>query len=409
MNSQLSTSEPAAGSLNRSPSVLLIEDDEFQRATIMTQLLAHNISRIQAAPDVEVALELLREPHNPFDVTLCDLKLNESDGIAFLLSADPKKLGAIVLHSAMPPDVQQATVNLLQGRGVPVTACIPKPLNMPAFFHMLKGLKKQPEAPVAESDLPGLPIRFGRGDVVSGLRRGEFIAHFQPQLNLETHALYAIECLARWNHPSFGLLLPQDFLPSVLRHGLMDELTWQVMDYCLQCLKRWPKSVELPRVGINVSASSLKNNSFVDGWKKRVTGAGIHPEKIILELTETEVASNDGALLEVLTKLRILGFGIALDDFGVGHTSLSQLRQLPITELKIDRSFVSRISSSRRGLVLLDAMIYMANQLALTSVAEGIESPADAELLRDFGCKVGQGYHFSRPMPEDKLFYWIKG
>jgi len=399
---------PASPS-GRPPRILLIEDDEFQRIAIVTQMLTHRISNVHAAASGEDALELLKDPRNAFDITLCDLRLSESDGIAFLLAADPARLGAIVLHSILPSDVQQATVSLLRQRGIQVAACIPKPLNMPSFFDILRGVAKGPEPPAGEAEPGDDGFQFTKEDIQSGLDSGRFIAHFQPLVDLDSHSLHAIECLGRWDHPAYGLLSPQFFLPHVLEHGLIDAFTWQVMDYSLGCMGRWPKSLELPEIGINVSASSLRTNDFVDEWKTRVARAGIPPEKMVLELTETEVAPDDSALLEILTKLRILGFGIALDDFGVGHTSLNQLRQLPITELKIDRSFVSRIGSSRRGIVLLDAIIYMANELSLSSVAEGIETAADAELLKELGCKIGQGYYFARPMPEDKLHYWIRG
>ncbi|MBB5213860.1 EAL domain-containing response regulator [Parapusillimonas granuli] len=409
MDKKLTTTpgSPIQTALN-SPRVLVIEDDEFQRMAIITRLLAHKVEDVCAVENAEDALETLRRAPGNFDITLCDIRLNDMDGMAFLLRADAGRLGAIVLHSSLPNDIQQATARLLAQRGVPIAACLPKPLNMPSFLNVLRNHVAQEAKPLFSPIVESFP-EIPRSALLAALRNDEFVAYFQPQIHLEDHSLYGVEALCRWNHPTLGLLQPQVFLPSVLEHGLMDELTWRVVEYSLGAMRAWPRSLPRPRVGINVSATSLRGDGFVRGWKTRVEQARFDPSEVTLELTETEVALSDDALLETLTRLRILGFGVAIDDFGAGNTSLIQLRQLPVTELKIDRAFVSRATGSGRNEVILDAVIYMANELSLCSIAEGVESAADAELLKSLGCRIGQGYYFVRPMSFEKLAYWVRG
>lgn len=405
---QIQADVPEAPNYSEFPRVLLIEDDEFQRMGIQKILNAHRIKNVCAVPNAETALSTLEATTEGFDVTLCDIRLQDMDGIGFLLKADRSRLGAIVLHSALAPDIQQATARILAQRGINVAACLPKPLQIQSLLQALKHRQAKQKSPMA----PGSQLPLGdipREALVIGLSNKEFLTFFQPQITLKDHTLHGVECLCRWNHPTLGLLTPNVFLPSILKYGLMDELTWRMTEYSLDALRYWPSTIPKPRISVNISASTLHNVDFIRQWKAQVNQSKINPADITLELTETEVAPSDDALLEILTRLRIQGFGVALDDFGVGNTSLSQLRLLPITELKIDRTLVSSAHSSGRTEVVLDAIIYMANELAVCSVAEGVESAADAELLRELGCKVGQGYYFARPMSIEKLNYWVKG
>lgn len=388
--------------------VLLIEDDEFQRVGILARLFSGKVDNVCAVQNAEEALEVLKSSSDDFDITLCDLKLHDIDGLEFLLRADFKRLGAIVLHSVLPLDVQQATARLLAQRGVPIAACLPKPLSLSSFMGVARNRFNRQTELLLNRTPEVFPV-ITREMLLAALHGKEFIAYFQPQINLADHSLYGVECLCRWKHPTLGLLSPSAFLPEVIKHDLIDDLTWHVMDYSLDAMRRWPLGMSRPRVGINVSAASLQGDTFVREWKRRVVQAGFDPSDVTLELTETEVANSEGVLLEILTRLRIFGFGVALDDFGVGNTSLTQLRQLPVTELKVDRTFVSRAKTSERIAVILDAMVYMANELSLCSIAEGVESAADAELLKALGCRVGQGYYFAKPMSFEKLIYWVQG
>lgn len=390
------------------PKVLVIEDDEFQRVGLVAQLMTHKIHNVCAVQNAEEALDLLKDSGVRYDITLCDIQLHDMDGIAFLQTADANRLGKIILLSALPVDIQLATRRVLRQHGIALAGCLPKPLNWPQFQHVLQTYEAS--APAGQTDQAALPREsWSRSELAAALESDQFLAFFQPLITLESHALHGLECLSRWQHPTYGLLTPDTFLADVIAHGLIDDFTWKMLDYSLALQQNWSLPFDPPRISVNVSASSLRDARFAAEWKHRVTKAGVSAGKIMLELTETELTIDDSALLEVLTKLRIHGFGVALDDFGAGYTSLQQLRYLPVTELKIDRSLVTRTNRTGRGAILLDAVIYMANELSMSSVAEGVETVSDAEFLRDLGCQAGQGYYFARPMPVEKLRYWLQG
>lgn len=239
------------------------------------------------------------------------------------------------------------------------------------------------------------------------IERGELELYYQPQVRLNDQFLTGLEALVRWNHPRLGLLSPDRFIPLAEDTGLIWDLGLNVLDMALAQIATWSRQgLKVPRVAVNVSPAQLR-----DGLAEAVASAlnkhGVTSDRLELELTESALTSDGPAVLGLLQSLRDMGLAIAVDDFGVGYSSLALLRRLPITTLKIDRSFVAELASNQQDVAIVEAVITMANSMGLRTVAEGVEEDAQNIALRVLGCDDGQGYLYSRPAATSMATSWL--
>jgi diguanylate cyclase (GGDEF)-like protein/PAS domain S-box-containing protein len=237
-------------------------------------------------------------------------------------------------------------------------------------------------------------------DLRRALARGELALVYQPQVNLRTGRIVGVEALMRWHHPHLGLVPPSRFIPIAEESGLISALgTWALRDACL-AMQVWDSSGRGPqRVALNVSLRQLQHDDLAHIVSCVLAETGLAAGRLELELTEAALLHEDERLAEGLARLRALGVGLALDDFGTGYSSLSRLRQHPIQRLKLDRSFVRGIMSNRSDTAVAQAIIDLARELALTVVAEGVETAEQMAVLRGLGCEEGQGFLIGRPLP----------
>ena len=220
-------------------------------------------------------------------------------------------------------------------------------------------------------------------------------------------ALIGVETLVRWQHPDDGLVFPDDFIGVAEDNGLIDDLTHVVLAEALGQARRWLDQGLKLRVAVNVSMHTLARLEFADYVLGEVVRSGVAAEDLILEVTESRLMTDVLAPLYILTRLRLKHVGLSIDDFGTGHSSLSQLRDIPFDELKIDRSFVHGAGQDKTRRAIFTASLGMARQLGMRTVAEGVEDRADWDFLRQQGCDLAQGYFIARPMPADKLPAWL--
>jgi diguanylate cyclase len=243
-------------------------------------------------------------------------------------------------------------------------------------------------------------------EIVEGLRRslrsGEGLhVHYQPEVDLGSGRLVAAEALLRWDHPVLGSVPPSEFIPIAEASGLIAELGELVLSTALTQRRQWLMNGVVDddfTVAVNVSARQLEDPDFVELVRWELETGGCPPGRLCLELTESALMADPAEAVARLNRLAELGIGLAIDDFGTGYSSLAYLQHLPITQLKIDRSFVSR-SAEPRGAALLEATMGIARALGLGTIGEGIETPQQLSLLRSLGCGTGQGYHLARPAP----------
>ena len=230
---------------------------------------------------------------------------------------------------------------------------------------------------------------------------------YQPKVAMADGRLQRVEALVRWDDPVFGAVAPSRFVPLAERHGLIDPLTqWGLRTTLRQWLK-WCDQGRDTHIAFNISALSLQHLDFPDLVERMCRALEVPADRLVLELTEGATQPLV-KLMDALTRFRIKGIGLALDDFGTGFSSMMQLRQLPFTEVKIDRFFIRDMTTSNDSLLIVKATIDLAHGLGMTATAEGIETEDQARLLRELGCDVGQGYWIAQPLEPDKLDVWEK-
>lgn len=249
---------------------------------------------------------------------------------------------------------------------------------------------------------------FERMVVENALRgavsRGEFLLHYQPQIDLMTGVLAGVEALVRWQHPQLGLVMPGRFIPVAEEMGLIGELgDWVIREACRQ-MGHWQEAgFFVPRVAVNLSMQQLEKDGLVEMVSSCLADYRLPPERLELEVTESVLMRQTGRVLDALNGLRRHGVYLAVDDFGTGYSSLAYLRQLPVRRLKIDYSFVRDIGRDTNDEVIARAIIGLGRSLGMDVVAEGVERDEQADFLRREHCQVAQGYLFAYPQAADEI------
>lgn len=230
-------------------------------------------------------------------------------------------------------------------------------------------------------------------------KHDEFVLYLQPQFDFDHQQLCGFEALIRWQHPERGLLSPAEFLPYIEQLGMTDTLDNWVLEHAAALLKRWHQKFDhCWPIAVNLSAQQFQHFQLIDQLQAVVDKYQITPDTLELEITETVAMSDLHNGMSVINKLRAMGFNVAIDDFGTGHSSLAYLRSLPISKIKIDRSFVSELQVNRTDATILKAMIRLAHGLGKRVIAEGIETEDQQMILQQLGCDMMQGYYYSPPM-----------
>ena len=236
------------------------------------------------------------------------------------------------------------------------------------------------------------------------IERHEFVLHYQPKVDIENCRISGLEALLRWKSTDSGLVPPAQFIPLLEETGLIVQVGEWVAHAACQQIKAWREAgIEPVPVAINLSARQLRQQGFSHVMKRALDDAGIEPGLIQIEITESSLMENPEEAIIVLGKLNTLGIQLAADDFGTGYSSLSYLKRLPLDALKIDRSFIKDVPADADDVAITHAVIAMGHSLRLLTVAEGVETRAQADFLANNGCDLMQGYLISRPLPMEDM------
>jgi EAL domain-containing protein (putative c-di-GMP-specific phosphodiesterase class I) len=246
------------------------------------------------------------------------------------------------------------------------------------------------------SDL-GLQGAWVRRELTSAFKTEGLSLAYQPKIDLKTGAFAGVEALIRWSHPERGSISPAEFIPLAEESDVIDDLTIWVADHAFRQASAWIGQGFAGSIALNISALNLRNIAFPDMLADLCRRHRLPSERVVVEITET-ASQRIVKLLDTLTRLRLKGFKLALDDFGIGFSSLSQLQQLPFSEIKVDRTFVSKMVEAEDCRIICRAIVNLAHDLGLRVVAEGVESAEALHMLVEFGCDAAQGYHISRPI-----------
>ncbi|TJZ78998.1 EAL domain-containing response regulator [Chitiniphilus eburneus] len=385
-------------------SVLVVDDSRVQRDHAVHLLRELGLGRIHEAGNGVEALELLAHlPEQP-SVLLIDLEMPGMDGVELIQQLQRRDVTIpLVVASSRESALINSVETMSQALGLHVLAALQKPLNLAQLAAALQrhGIKA-PARPANERPAVGLP------ELSDALAANQIRPYFQPKVDVRTGVVKGVEALARWLHPDLGMIAPDHFIPMAEQGGLIHALTLSIAEQSCAQAARWNRSGLRLGVAINLSPLLLDSESFVGEASTLLEHHALSAEQVVWEITESSVVANLGAALGTLARLRLKGFGLSIDDYGTGFSSMQQLARIPFTELKIDRSFVSGAADRHHLRVILQSALDMANRLNLVTVAEGVETVEDWRLLQDFGCALGQGYLIAKPMPGDDLPSWLR-
>jgi len=346
------------------------------------------------------------------DTTLIflDLMMPEIDGIEMLrLLAQQKCRTGIVLMSGVGHRVLETANELAGELGLFIVGHLRKPFQL----HDLEAILTRPRKPRpirargAAADHAATAIL--NNDLRSAIDNDQFVAHYQPQIDLRTGKIVALEALARWQHPEKGLIYPDNFIARLEAMGWIGELGAIIARDALSQAARFADAYgEMPAMSINVSVLSLVDLKFPDILLGVAAQYGVPADKITVEITETGLIEELSKTLDVLARLRMKGVQISIDDFGTGYSMMQQLRRIPATELKIDRSFIHNMQTSDGDRIIVQKTIEMGHELGMQVVLEGVETAAQLDFLRASGGDIAQGYLFTHPLSTEATIHWLK-
>ena len=264
---------------------------------------------------------------------------------------------------------------------------------------------------LAHSPRPVTGIWPRKADLRQALDKRQFVLHYQPEIELASRRIIGVEALIRWQHPERGLISPMNFIPAAEENGMILSIDdWGLAEACHQ-IRTWcaeDSAHRSLRVCVNLSARQFTRQGLADHVEALLRRSGISSRQLGLEMTESILIPDGRAALEVLGSLRRLGVSLLMDDFGTGYSSLHYLHAFPFDVLKIDQSFVARMTEGEQPLQIVRTIVELARVLGMDVVAEGIETPEQDALLRQLGCRFGQGYLFSRPVPAEMITQMLR-
>jgi EAL domain-containing protein (putative c-di-GMP-specific phosphodiesterase class I)/FixJ family two-component response regulator len=337
-----------------------------------------------------------------------DLAMPEMDGVEVLRRlARLRSPVKVILMSGMGTKVLDSAHQSALEHGLEMSGILPKPFRA----ARLRALLLQDSAPQERASAGNGNSHATRSitseDIEEGIRARHFVLHFQPKIRLPGREVTGFEALVRWQHPSYGLLFPDTFIPLAEQSATMSRLTHHIIEGGLHWLAGLGNSTGLS-LSLNLSARDLDDMVLAEHLQQACVARGVAPTDIVLEITETSTTRNPVETLDLLTRLRLKGFNLAMDDFGTGYSTLVQLARLPFSELKIDKSFVAQMRTSREARKIVESTTALSRKLGLTIVAEGVEDGPTLGLLEEAGCDFAQGYFISRPMPGDAVRPWLR-
>lgn len=385
--------------------LMLIDDDPFILNYLTRLLSSRGIHQIRFAGNGHAALEELKNNPVPIDVMVCDLNMPGMDGVEFLRHlSDANYTGAIIIISGNA-DLLSTIYELAQAHGLRILGTLAKPFTPQRFFDILNLQFGERRLAKPRSTVPVLRPT----DVTEALVKGEFIPYFQPKVDAITLKPYGAEALARWQRPDGSLISPFAFVPLMEMHGMIDQLFITILSQTLSASNVLQQhGFGHLKLAVNLASSTLGTLNLPDIIDRELQRHKIHPEQLILEITESGLMHDARIGLDVLLRLRLKGIGLSIDDFGTGYSTIDQLRRLPFTELKIDQSFVASATKNPASKIILESSIDLARRLNLRTVAEGVESELDLDMIRKLGCDVVQGFLVAKPMPLNAFIEWLK-
>jgi EAL domain-containing protein (putative c-di-GMP-specific phosphodiesterase class I) len=388
--------------------IMIVDDEPSILELAQRHLENMGYSNIITCLGGQIALEQYQASTNPFDIIISDLNMPEMNGIEFLRHlSEVDYRGGIILFSAEDERILEVAKDLAKARNLNVLGYVSKPIKRKSLEPLITGYSSDASNTPNTSSSPLLD-EITEEELRAGINGDKLLVAFQAKTAVATNKVIGVEALARWDHSERGVLPPQTFISLAERCQLIDELTYSMYRKTLSQMRDWLDKDIILEVSINISVNSFTSDGFVDFLINTAKEYNVNPELIILEVTESQLMDNILDCLEKLIQLRMSNFGLSIDDFGTGHSNMTQLKQAPFTELKIDRAFVNGASEDPIARSIFESSVNLAKKLNMSTVAEGVETREDMALVEELGCDQIQGFYKSKPMFADEFEEFIK-
>ncbi len=389
---------------NTTAPILILDDDDFMLQILAEMLSGIGYTNISCYTNGYEALSNMLEPDKMPFLILLDINMPGMDGIEFVRHLTARNYpGNLILVSGEDELMLRATEQLAIAHKQRVQGHLNKPPSVADLSALMaKCFASQPISTFSKK-----PKIYSAEELHNAISQGQLLNFYQPKVSVMTGECIGVETLVRWQHPTDGLVFPDQFIPIAETHHLINSLTHAVMQMAFKQAKQWHDAGLKLRVAINISMDNLTDLSFTNHVIEETNAIGLPHDAIVLEVTESRLMQNISIALDVLTRLRLNRFVLSIDDFGTGHSSLAQLRDYPFEELKIDRSFTHNAHSDSRLKAIFEGSLDLAKLLQMQVVAEGVEDIADWQFLREKNCPIAQGYFIARPMRAEQLPDWL--
>ncbi|QBC44311.1 EAL domain-containing protein [Iodobacter fluviatilis] len=386
--------------------VLVVDDHDGQRFIVCNMLKEMGLKDVVSVNSATIALSDIHQSSKslPFDIVICDLQMPYMDGVEFVraLGKCSEAAPALIFMSSFDQKVLQAAERIALAYKIPVLGSIQKPILLP----QLKALLEQKRPLIAENTSKVSLNKFSLQQIRAGLKLNQFIPFYQPKINLVSGECIGVEMLARWAHPVYGVLTPDVFSDIFIDDECCSILTKRLIVKSFEDLA--DLNGEKISLAINLAWSMFKKNDIADYLISQVGTYKINPERVIIEITESEESTDMTIALDTMIRLRLYGFKLALDDFGSGYSNMEVISSLPVNQLKIDKSLIQGVHKNKQKLKVLESVVDLSEKLALKIVAEGIETEAECNIVKCLGVTEGQGYYFSKPRSISSLKKYLE-
>ncbi|HEU4486318.1 MAG TPA: EAL domain-containing response regulator [Povalibacter sp.] len=387
-------------------SVLIVDDSRVQRSHSAHLCHELGIAEVLEAGNGREALALLAAMPAKPGVMIVDLEMPTMDGPELLMQLHQRGIDVPIIVASSRERMLIDSVQQMGGcLGLRVQHALQKPLQLD---DLRKALLSVGQTAVRRAKDQTWADAIDEKALGAALDRGEISVHFQPKTDLRTGLVRGVEALARWQHPQMGFVPPDRFIAVAERGELIHRLTLEVMHQAMLQAAGWEARGLHLTLAVNLSPLLLERPDLPQEIASLAQCHGLSPERIVLEITESSLMSQPGLALGVLARLRLKGFGLSIDDYGTGFSSLAQLTRIAFTELKIDRSFVRHAPQRESLQVILRSAIDLSNELGLACVAEGVETMEEWRLLQQYGCTLAQGWLIAKAMPGGDIVEWCR-
>jgi EAL domain-containing protein (putative c-di-GMP-specific phosphodiesterase class I) len=381
---------------------LVVEDHEFQRSVIGQMLRSLGATTVYSAADGRAALDVVRDPDRPLDIVITDLSMPGMDGMELIrhLSESGAHVSVIVA-SALGPELLASIGNMARAYKVRLLGVIGKPPTAGKLVPLIE---------LHNCASPGLvdaEAAFSFDEIADSWTNNEFVPWYQPNVDLTTGRVRGMTASARWRHPARGVLAPEVFMPSVAARGLKDDFVWMMIQRAAADCCSWVQDGLDLTVSVRLTFDSLADTELARRVKQIAAHEGVDPGRMVLSIAEQELSSVDARTLENFARLRMDGFGLAIDDFGRGDMAVEQYTQVAFTEIRINDSFVTGVSRTDAASAGLAVALEVAQEMKVQAIGDGITSKKEWAMLRHWGCQAGQGPFISPPLPAESILGWV--